>query len=89
MINARIFVHPRCWDGPASGALIATLEAAGWDLTNINIGPLATHRRRELVRQVSQPVGAYTMYERMDGTRFRHRMGQPAPAWEPNGPEAA
>ena len=49
-----------------------------WDLTEISIGPLATHHRRELVKTVGQN-GAYTPYQRMDGTQFDHRMGQPAP----------
>ena len=77
-MNARIFLHPRTWTGPAQGAVTASLEAAGYTDERLRIGPLGKHHRRELVLEIEQ-VGAYTMYERMDGSRFRHRMGQPAP----------
>lgn len=77
-MSARVFIHPRCWDGPAHGALVASLEARGFTDDRLRIGPLGTHHRRELVLEIEQ-VGAYTMYERLDGSRFRHRMGQPAP----------
>ena len=77
-MSARVFIHPRCWDGPAFGALAATLEERGFDLSVIKIGPRGTHNRRELVRELSF-AGAYTRYERMDGTQFQHRMGEVAP----------
>ncbi|MDO8705361.1 MAG: hypothetical protein Q7J84_10490 [Sulfuricaulis sp.] len=54
------------------------LEAGGVDTAAVKVGPLGKHNRRELVREISQ-VGAITTYERMDGTRFEHRMGCPAP----------
>ena len=76
--SARVYIHPRCWDGPAFGAFAASLEAHGFDLAKVKIGPLGTRKRRELVRELSS-AGAYTRYERMDGTQFQHRMGEPAP----------
>lgn len=75
---ARVFIHPRCWDGPAHGALVAGLEARGFTDDRLRIGPLGTHNRRELVLEIEQ-VGAYMMYERLDGTRFRYRAGEPTP----------
>ena len=80
---ARIFIHPRCWSGPAQGAVTASLEAHGYTDARLRIGPLFKHNQRELVREIEQ-VGAFTMYECMDGTRFRYRMGAQAPD-----PEAA
>lgn len=77
-MTARVFLHPRTWSGPAYGALIASLEAHGFTDERLRIGPLGKHSRRELVREIEQ-VGAFTMYERLDGSRFRHRMGEPAP----------
>lgn len=77
--SARVFIHPRCWSGPALGALSSCLEERGFDTgANFRIGPLTTHNRRELVREINQ-VGAVTMYERMDGSRYEHRMGCLAP----------
>lgn len=76
--SARVFIHPRCWSGPAFGAMAAGLEAGGVDTAAIKVGPLTTHNRRELVREIQQ-IGAVTEYERMDGSRFEYRMGEPAP----------
>lgn len=76
--NARVFIHPRCWSGPAFGAMAASLEAHGVDTTTMKVGPLTTHNRRELVREIRQ-IGAVTEYERMDGTRYEYRMGYLAP----------
>lgn len=69
MTSARIFVHPRCFSGPASGALQAYLQEQGWDTENILIGPPSPRKHCELVRQISEVEGV-TIYERMDGTRF-------------------
>lgn len=82
MPPARIFVHPRCYQGPALGSLITCLEAHNWNCEKLSIGPLTPRNHRELVREISQD-GANTVYERMDGSQFAHRMGQPAPPWEP------
>ena len=71
-MSARIFVHPRCVDGPANGALFATLDERGINMDNIRIGPLLAGHHRELVRYISDDAGV-TTYERMDGTRFNYR----------------
>ncbi|MBT9176537.1 MAG: hypothetical protein DDT20_00856 [Firmicutes bacterium] len=79
MPSARVFVHPRCWDGPALGLLSAYLEAdRKWDTTSLKIGPLMTHRRRELVHETGIE-GTSTTYQRLDGTTFTHRVGLPVP----------
>lgn len=78
MTSARIFVHPRCFSGPANGALVAGLETRGFNCEGLAIGPLGLHNRREMLR-IIEVKDATTTYERMDGTRFDHRMGQPAP----------
>lgn len=76
--SARVFVHPRCWQGPAQGVLVATLEAVGMNTEQISIGPLYRANRRELVYHRGA-VDAVTTYERMDGEQFKHRMGHTAP----------
>ena len=67
--SARIYVHPRCFTGPASGALQAVLQEHGWDTENILIGPASPRGHCELVRHI-QEVDGITTYERMDGSRF-------------------
>jgi hypothetical protein len=81
-MSARVFVHPKCWAGPYHGALIASLESRGMDLTYVRLGPLGRHSRREIVHEVARTQAGpdeVTTYERMDGTRYDHRMGQSAP----------
>lgn len=77
-MSARIFVHPRCMNGPAFGSLVAALDAVGMDTSNVNIGPENKRGHRELVRLVAAHDNG-GMYERMDGTRFLHRTGSLAP----------
>jgi hypothetical protein len=80
MTSARVFIHPRCWpnengaDNSPHEALADALEKV-MNLDHILIGPLDSRRRRELVRFIHDQ-DATTTYERMDGTRFQHRMGQ-------------
>lgn len=76
--SARIFVHPRCFSGPAAGALEAYLQGQGWDTTNILIGPPSPRGHCELVRHI-QEVDGVTTYERMDGTQFAHVTTPPPP----------
>lgn len=85
--SARVFIFPRCWDGPAQGALVASLNERRIDTTALCIGPLGLHHRRELVRLV-EDRGASMVYERMDGSTFLHRMGQPVPEYSTD-PSAA
>ena len=59
-------------------ALEVALIERGFDMQKVLIGPRGTHNRRELVREISF-AGAWTRYERMDGTQFQHRMGEVAP----------
>ena len=74
-VGFRCFVHPRCHDGPALGALTATLEAAGLDCSNLGLSPVDRRGRRELVRTIVKSV----VLERMDGSRYAHKAGHPAP----------
>ena len=78
-MSARVFVHPRCYTGPAEGALAAYLQGCGYDLKKIAVIP--AHQREvgrapaELVRKIDEQ-GAILHFERMDGTRGTYRMGQ-------------
>lgn len=74
-MSARIFVHPRCTTEPAFSQFANTLFQHGFDLKTVKIGPLVPGHHRELVRQISES-GVNQEFERMDGTRFMHRMGQ-------------
>ena len=79
--SARVFIHPRCWSSVAYGAFQATLEERNFDINKIMIGPEDKRKRRELVRYIGQlpeHPGMVT-FERMDGTRFDHKTGLPAP----------
>lgn len=73
-MSARVFVHPRCAGGTANGALVACLEAAGYDMTKTVVlydrqkPPMKP--RFELVRALGEQN-----YERMDGTRFQFTPG--------------
>jgi len=84
-VSARIFVHPRCHDGPALGALTAVLEERGLPCAILGLSPLDRRGRRELVRTIDKPSGKTLLLERMDGSRYLHHEGWPAPF----GPEAA
>lgn len=75
--GARVFVHPRCASGPAFGALVAGLEKQGFDFNKVRLFA-AYHNRHELVLEILQE-GAVSTFERMDGERFKHRMGATAP----------
>ena len=37
-LSARVFIHPRCWQGPAQGAVTASLETAGYTDLRLRIG---------------------------------------------------
>ncbi len=79
-MSARVFVHPRCVEGVGLGALCANLEAHGYDVTRVFVGPEDKKGRRELVRAIEVLPDFGAVFERMDGTRFTHYAGRPAPA---------
>lgn len=78
-MSARIFVHPRCQEGPAVGALSVHLESLGYDVTHIGVGPPDKRGRCELVRTIAPGLYGGLILERMDGTRYTHHAGWPAP----------
>lgn len=78
MTSARIIIHPRCVEGPASAALAAHLQAQGYDITRVVAGPADARGRHELVRIMEEgPLGM--RLERMDGSFYFHRVGQVSP----------
>ena len=81
MTGARIFVHPRCHEGVGLASLAACLDANGYDMTKIFVGPFDTHKppRRELLRAIEVQPDFGAVFERMDGTRLVHYAGQPLP----------
>jgi hypothetical protein len=82
-MTARVFIHPRCVQGPAAGALAAHLQSQGYDVEKVVCGPSDARGRYELVRLLEDgPLGM--RLERFDGTQYLHKKGQPAPQ-----PEAA
>lgn len=78
-MSARIFIHPRCMEGPAFGALQVTLEKAGYDMQRTVIGPSDGRGRRELIDIAWVEANGTMVYRRGDGTVFSHTPGQPAP----------
>ena len=74
-MSARVFVHPRCAEGPAAGALSAYLQGCGYDLQKTALFWDAKLRRHELVRRVSED-GITSIFKRMDGSQFVHRLGE-------------
>ena len=73
MTSARVYVHPRCLQGPAFGALQASLEERGYDMTTTLVGPPSAKGHCELVRFVKQEGDVMTM-TRMDGATFIYRL---------------
>ena len=71
--GARVFIHPRCLQGPASGALTACLQEHGYDLDKISVGPADKKGRCELVRLHGTDPDGLLHLERMDGDRFDYR----------------
>lgn len=79
-MSARIIIHPRCLNGPAAGALEATLQAKGFEEGAFAIGPPSAKGHCDLVRLISRHDHVLIL-ERMDGYRFeyRERSGSPDP----------
>lgn len=78
-MSARVFIHPRCHEGPAVGALDAHLMSLGIDTTNLGVGPVDKRGRKELVRTIGPGLTGGLILERMDGSRYTHHAGWPAP----------
>ena len=72
VLSARIFVHPRCLSGPASGALSACLQEHGHDLNKLTIGPANHKGHCELVRLLETRPDGSLQLERFDGFQFNH-----------------
>ena len=70
-MTARVFIHPRCFDGPAQCALESALIERGFDLTSMCVGPPTKGCHRELVTLIERNETTMTL-ERMDGSRFVH-----------------
>lgn len=68
---ARILIHPRCVEGPASGALAAGLQEMGYDIDKVICGPKGKRGYCDLVRVIREEGTEYT-FERMDGTQFEY-----------------
>ena len=77
MTGARIFIHPRCLAGPASGALTADLQGRGYDLNKITIGPASKKGHCELVRLLQVDPSGLLHLERMNGEKFDYQPVQP------------
>lgn len=73
VMSARVFIHPRCLQGPASGALTSCLQEKGYDLNAISVGPVNKKGRAELVRLRGTDPDGLLHLERMDGEQFDHR----------------
>ena len=71
--TARVFIHPRCYQGPSSGALISYLQERGYDLNAISIGPAGKNGYSELVWLRGTDPDGLLHLERMDGEQFEHR----------------
>ncbi len=82
MTRARIFVHPRCVQGPGAGALAAHLQTQGYDIAKVVCGPSDSRGRHELARVLEEGAEGMRL-ERFDGTSYFHKTGQPAPAPAP------
>ena len=78
-LNARIYIHPRCISGPASGALTACLQEHGYDINAVSIGPVNKRGYAELVRlHLPEPDGTLNL-ERMNGEKFTYKPVNPVP----------
>ena len=71
--GARVFVHPRCLQGPASGAFTACLQEKGYNLDAISVGPADKKGHCELVRLRGTDPDGLLHLERMDGEQFEYR----------------
>ena len=79
-MSARIFIHPRCYSGPASCVLEAFLHERGWDTTSICLAPPDARGRVEMVKDLGTSEHGWTIYERFDGATFSHPPAKPTEA---------
>ncbi len=70
-MTARILIHPRCVEGPASAALAAHLQAQGYDIERVICGPKNARGYCDLVRIIKEEGTEFT-FQRFDGTTFDH-----------------
>ena len=70
---ARVFVHPRCWQGPALCALQAHIEERGYDPEKVCLGPELSKGRRELVKHLSTSPDGTMLLQRFDGDTFEYQ----------------
>lgn len=70
-MSARVLIHPRCVEGPASAALAAHLQLQGYDIEKVICGPKGKRGFCDLVRIVKEEGTEYT-FERMDGSQFEY-----------------
>ena len=77
MPSARVFIHPRCLSGPASGTLTAILQERGYDINKLSVGPASKKGHHELVRILGTEPGGMMHLERMDGVKFDYTPLQP------------
>ena len=68
--TARVFIHPRCLQGPSSGALISCLQERGYDVNTMSIGPMDQRGYCELVRLRGTDPDGLMHLERMNGDGF-------------------
>lgn len=73
---ARVFVHPRCWQGPALCALQAHLESLGYDSEKACLGPISKGRR-ELVKLLGTKPDGTLLLQRFDGHTFDYKEPEP------------
>lgn len=77
MVSARIFLHPRCAVAPMDDACAAYLQSQGFDMREVAVfheaRKIPFKSRYELVRPRGE-IGVNQEFERMDGTRFVHRL---------------
>lgn len=76
-----MFVHPRVVKDPALHEVLAsTLSEAGVLVDGMKIGPADLRGRHELVTFIRKNEDGSDAYERQDGVRYQHGLGDKVPA---------
>ena len=76
-MSARVFVHPRCTEGPAMGALAASMQERGYDTSKILVGPPDHRGYCDIVRHRGTKIDGALDLERLDGHAFVYHPKQP------------